>query len=562
MHRHDPGVLELVEHLKAVGRGLSVVAHGERLRLRVDGRDLTDVAVIDARSGGRTVRVFEHDVIVIADLHDAVALAKDGLAEAPLLLLGRRRVERRLQAHIQCRHAGVILARRREHLNVGRRDLHIVRQPRPAQLDDRVGGLLRIRTPEEEEVPAVLRKVRVLTAVDRVRVGDDAAAGGLTEDLRQAHGRHDAAADDVRKDVARSNGRKLVGIAHEDEPALRAHGAQQRAHERNVNHGALVEDDGVALERVVLVAPESDVLMVVAHAGLEQAVDRLRAPAGQLAHALGGAPGRGGELRVELEHIKQRQDRADGGRLACAGAAGDGDDLMLAGEAQRLLLLVGKGQAELRFNARGDLLCVRHAAVLRLRHGKQALGRVGLRLVQTREIASVAPGDALAHQFAALHKRVHALGDQPVRHAAELRRRRQQVAVRDEAMAAHGVIGELIQRRRGDTLCALIVKPVAERQRVRLLKCCADGVRNEYVRVVLHELERIIPVILVHPQGNDRADVRRGQKLDQAAHTGLTAEICRHGLGLGETDAFDRAELFRLVFEHVERVGTEARHHQ
>ena len=77
-----------------------------------------------------------------------------------------------------------------------------------------------------------------------------------------------------------------------------------------------------------------------------------------------------------------------------------------------------------------------------------------------------------------------------------------------------------------------------------------------------HELERIIPVILVHPQGNDRADVRRGQKLDQAAHTGLTAEICRHGLGLGETDAFDRAELFRLVFEHVERVGTEARHHQ
>ena len=88
MHRHDPGVLELVEHLKAVGRWLSVVAHGERLRLRVEGRDLTDVAVIDARSGGRTVRVFEHDVIVIADLHDAVALAKDGLAEAPLLLLG------------------------------------------------------------------------------------------------------------------------------------------------------------------------------------------------------------------------------------------------------------------------------------------------------------------------------------------------------------------------------------------------------------------------------------------------------------------------------------------
>ena len=260
----------------------------------------------------------------------------------------------------------------------------------------------------------------MLAAVDRVRVGDDAAAGGLTENLRQAHGRHDAAADDIRKDVARSDGRKLVCISHEDEPALRPHGAQQRAHERDVHHGALIENDRVALERVILVAPEGDVLMVVAHAGLEQAVDRLRALPGQLAHALGGAPGRGGELRIEPERVKEREDRADGRRLACSGAAGDGDDLMLAGEAQRLLLLVGKGQTELRFDARGDLLRVRHAAVLRLRHGKQALGRVGLRLMQTREIASVTPGDPLAHELAALHERIHTPGDQLVRHAAEL----------------------------------------------------------------------------------------------------------------------------------------------
>ena len=34
--------------------------------------------------------------------------------------------------------------------------------------------------PEEEEISAVLRKRRVLAAVDRVRVGDDAAAGGRT----------------------------------------------------------------------------------------------------------------------------------------------------------------------------------------------------------------------------------------------------------------------------------------------------------------------------------------------------------------------------------------------
>ena len=398
--------------------------------------------------------------------------------------------------------------------------------------------------------------------VDRVCIGDDAAAGGLAENLRQAHGRHDAAADDIRKDVARSDGRKLVSVSHEDEPALRAHGAQQRAHERDVHHRALVENDGVALERVILVAPEGDILMVIAHTSLEQTVDRLRALPGQLAHALGGAPGRGGKLRVELKRVKEREDRADGRRLACAGAAGDGDDLMLAGEAQRLLLLVGKGQTELRFYARGDLVGVRHTAVFRLRHGKQALGRVGLRLMQAREIASVTPGDPLAHECAALHERIHALGDQLVRHAAELRCSCEQIAVGDKTVPAHGVVGKLVQRRRSDTFRALIVKAVAERQCVRLLKRGADGVRNEYVGVVLHELERIVPIILVHSQGNDRADVRRGQKLDQAAHTGLTAEIRRHSLRLGDADALDRAELFRLIFQHVERVGTKARHHQ
>ena len=402
----------------------------------------------------------------------------------------------------------------------------------------------------------------MLTAVDGVCVGDDAAAGRLAEDLRQAHSRDDAAADDIRKHIARADGRQLVSVTHKNKPALRPYGTQQRAHERNVHHGALVEDDGVARERVVLVAPEGDVLMIVAHAGLEQAVDRLRAPAGQLAHALGGAARRGRKLGVELEHIKQREDRADGRRLAGAGAAGDRNDLVLTGKAKRLFLLLGKGQTELRFDARGDLVGVRHTAVFRLRHGEQPLGRVGFRLMQTREIAPVAPGDALAHQFAALYERVHALSDQLVRHAAELRCCRKQVAVGDKAVPTHGVVGKLIQRRRSDTLRALVVKPVAECQRVRLLKRGADGIRNEYVRVVLHELQGLVAVILVHAQGNDRADVGRGQKLDQAAHARLTAEIGRHGLRLGKADALDGRELFRLVLQHIQCIGTEARHEQ
>ena len=90
----------------------------------------------------------------------------------------------------------------------------------------------------------------------------------------------------------------------------------------------------------------------------------------------------------------------------------------------------------------------------------------------------------------------------------------------------------------------------------------ADGIRNEYVRVVLHELQGLVAVILVHAQGNDRADVGRGQKLDQAAHARLTAEIGRHGFRLGKADALDGRELFRLVLQHVQRITAEARHEQ
>jgi len=97
---------------------------------------------------------------------------------------------------------------------------------------------------EEEEVPTVLRKLRVFAAVDRVRVGDDAAAGGLTEDLRQAHGRHDAAADDVRKTLpgptdgswsasptrmSRHSGRMARSSAHMSEMSTMEHSSRMTA---------------------------------------------------------------------------------------------------------------------------------------------------------------------------------------------------------------------------------------------------------------------------------------------------------------------------------------------
>ena len=58
MDGHCPGVLDLVEHLKAVGRELIIVGHDEQLRLRIDRHDPADVTVEHTESAGDSCGVF------------------------------------------------------------------------------------------------------------------------------------------------------------------------------------------------------------------------------------------------------------------------------------------------------------------------------------------------------------------------------------------------------------------------------------------------------------------------------------------------------------------------
>ena len=111
--------------------------------------------------------------------------------------------------------------------------------------------------------------------VDRVRGADDERAGGLAEDVGQAHDRHGLRLDEVVEHAAGADRRELVDVAHEQDVRARADGAEQRLGQAHREHRGLVDDEHVgAGDRVLGAAGEA-----LAGGVLEQAVDgrRLRA---------------------------------------------------------------------------------------------------------------------------------------------------------------------------------------------------------------------------------------------------------------------------------------------
>ena len=157
------------------------------------------------------------------------------------------------------------------------------------QLSDTVFRLRRI---DEIEIARLgSGEIGHLPLVDAVRVGDDPALGGLAEDLGQPHDRHGSRCDDVGQNLPRPDRWQLIDIADQQQRRPLRQGTQDRPHQRHVDHRGLVDDQQIAVQGLVLVAPETAGPGI----GFEQAVDRLRLEAGALGQALGGAAGRGAQ---------------------------------------------------------------------------------------------------------------------------------------------------------------------------------------------------------------------------------------------------------------------------
>jgi hypothetical protein len=81
------------------------------------------------------------------------------------------------------------------------------------------------------------------------------------------------------QDLPRPDRRQLVDVTYDQERGVIRHGFQQGLHERDIDHGGLIDDQQIALERRLLVALEAEGFRVE----LEQPVDGLGLHAGCLA---------------------------------------------------------------------------------------------------------------------------------------------------------------------------------------------------------------------------------------------------------------------------------------
>ena len=100
-------------------------------------------------------------------------------------------------------------------------------------------------------------EVRHLALVNAVRIGDYPALGGLAEDLSQPHDRHGTRGDDVGQHLPRSDRWQLIDIPNEQQRRPGRQRAEHSAHERHIDHRGLVDDQQIAVERRVLVAPKA-----------------------------------------------------------------------------------------------------------------------------------------------------------------------------------------------------------------------------------------------------------------------------------------------------------------
>ena len=558
MYRHRPRVLKLNERIKAVACGLSVKADGHRLLVHVYGLYRADVPVEHPGAGLRTVLALPEDVVIVPYLHDPVSLAENSVAEQLLLLLGRAWVQHLLELLVEVHRAHLALARGREHLNVLRRDVHLPRQTHGAKLRDRLNSAARLQALEPEKVSGVLGKVRVLAAVYHVRVADYPAVTGLAEYLRQAHRRHDLAADERREHIARSDRRQLIGVAHHDEPCIRRQRAQQRVHQADIHHRALVKYHRVTVEPVALVLCEHDAVIVLVEFCSKHAVYRRGVAPGELRHALCRAPCRCAQERLYPDLAEHRKYRADRRRLAGAGAAGYDQQLVFKRQLQRLPLHRRAAYPLLRFELCEELCDIRLVPERAAAHTREVLRGVRFRLVQLRQVACAAPGYLLVLHIARFDKPADALIHILRLHTYKLRRRRGKLLARDEAVAVSCVVRQLEQQRRVDALAAAALHAELQRHRVGLGKGTADERAAQHIGVLLERLHGLFAVEPVHTHRKHRAQPERAHELHQHPDTRLLSEACGYLLCLGRAYPLYRREVSGRGEHHVKRPVAEA----
>ena len=230
-----------------------------------------------------------------------------------------------------------------------------------------------------------------------MRVAHDHRLLRLTENVAQGDGRDAPAADQIGKYVPRADARQLVGVADEHKAAARTQRRKQRAHEGKIDHGRLVHNERIGLERFLFAFGERHLASLVVEGHAEHAVDGLRVAVAELAHALGGAARGRGEQNVQSHALEERDDGAHARRLTRAGTAGQQQQFFLCRELDSLTLERRVLHALLALDFFDDALDAAQGVGLVREHRLDARDNVGLILPRLTQIAGCHVRDAFLH---------------------------------------------------------------------------------------------------------------------------------------------------------------------
>ena len=188
-------------------------------------------------------------------------------------------------------------------------------------------------------------------------------------------------------------------------------------HQQHVHHRGLVDDEQVAFERIVGIAPEPTALGV----DLEQAMDGLSLEPRGFVHALGRTTSGGAQQELDVFRGEDLQNGVDDGGLAHPRPAGNHQDRGRERQSDGILLAVGECQAGALLNPRHRLVRIdRGPRKFALRQSQNSVGNGPLGVMETGKEDSVGLAQTVSHHRAVGQFEIEGCADQALGHLKQL----------------------------------------------------------------------------------------------------------------------------------------------
>ena len=272
MNRRRIGKDKLIELRNIIFHVSSVKVHREAPVLHIDRADDADIPVENLL------------VVIIADLHHLIA---EAIHNPSSFQTDASRIESLLQNEIQIRSADDAPLHGSEDLYVRGRHLVVSAQLRFHKVNDGLCRQLRnsrrvilcqpfplsrlFHIHKKEIGISSIADIRHDSLVNPMGIHDNPAGLCLTENAGQLDDRKAFAVNQIPKYISCSDRGQLIYVSDQNQRHAVRHSLQQIVHQHDINHGAFINNQHIALQRVLLIS-----LITFRRLDLKQAVDGLR----------------------------------------------------------------------------------------------------------------------------------------------------------------------------------------------------------------------------------------------------------------------------------------------